>query len=158
MIRRVTTRTDLDALVESGCGELFAAEAGIGSFSRETFLAYWDKILTSDHGAIWIAEIDGKVIGGIGGLCYPDMNTGLMGSVETFWYILPDHRGSIRANQLLVALENWAASKGSVRHSMIKFETTMDERYDRFYVRAGYMKAETVYIKNLQLWQSHQRP
>lgn len=158
MIKRISTDADLEALIESGCGHAFATEAGVGQFNPDTFRESWSRYLAADLGAIWVFDQDDCIAGTIGGLAYPDLNTGHVHSVEAFWYVLPNYRGSIKAVRLVLELEKWAAAKGSVRHSMIKYESTMDDRIDQFYLRSGYTKAETSYIKNPQLWHSQLSP
>lgn len=112
---------------------------------RET---YW-PLIQSGVGAMLMLEDNGILVGGLGCLKYPDLHSGELFAVETFWYVLPEHRGA--GLLLLEAYEKWARDNGCVKCAMIHMVDSMPEKLEVVYKRKGYSLIEKHYVKELSL-------
>lgn len=109
----------------------------------------WRRLLLSGAGAMFLLEDGGEVVGGIGGICHPDLLTDRLVAAEMFWYVKPAHRGGTWAVRLLKAYEAWAKSQGCYSLSIGHTAHLMPERLKEFYLRRGYTPNETNYRKTL---------
>lgn len=150
MIISIESPDQIDALIESGCPRAFAEEAGMHDFDPAVFKTNWLNYMKLGFGKIWTLELGGAVVGAIGGLAYPDINSGKMRSAEAFWYILPKHRGGMGGIRLFETLERWAKEIGSKYHSMFRHHETMGEKIEEFYERRGYNERETMFTKRFE--------
>lgn len=84
--------TDLDGIADLGA--FFFKEAQLpGEFNAEHWKATWKTLLIENIGTILLDTKDDQVIGAVGGIVAPDINTGDLIATESFWYVLKDHRG-----------------------------------------------------------------
>lgn len=132
----------------SELGLKFYAESGLpGRFVPSVFEASWTKFYGLGMGQIFKLEEDGKVVGAIGGMIYPDPNDGDLVASEMFWFVEPEARGG--GIRLFIAFENWAKERGAKRIAMIHLQSLAPEALERLYFRKGYRKTESHYFKTL---------
>lgn len=108
----------------------------------------YTQFITSGIGAMLLLKRDGDIIGGLGCLKYPDLHSGVLIAVETFWFVLPEHRG--RGLMLLDAFEAWGASQGCKKLAMIHLTDSYPAALERLYRMRGYQLVEKHYIKEVQ--------
>jgi len=132
-------------------GHEFYGEAGFpcGEFIPDVFVKSWTGFLEAGLGVIFAWRIDGEIVGGIGGLRFPDPNNGDLTATELFWFITKEHRGGPAATKLLRQFEAWAVESGCKRASMVNLENEGSKGLPQFYARMGYRPLETQYIKEL---------
>jgi len=112
-------------------------------------IRHWVNFIQNGIGVIILAEEDGVVIGGIGGLKYPELFTGNLTAVETFWYTLEGKRGV--GIKLFKLFEEWAKENDCRRIAMIYLPFSMPDKLDRFYTKNGYKLLEMHYEKEILL-------
>lgn len=108
--------------------------------------SYWGMIQSGTAAMLMLMEGD-KCVGGLGCIKYPDLHSGELFAVETFWYVLPDHRGE--GIKLLDAFEKWAADNGCVKCAMIHMVDSMSSALERLYRMRGYKLVEKHYVKEV---------
>jgi hypothetical protein len=123
-------------------GEAFMQEKHIpGVFNPDVFLKNWTTFLTSYPAAIFGLWKDEQLIGGIGGMIHPDLNTGQRIAVEFFWYVGHEHRHTIGSIKLVRRWKRWAKENGAVRWRMIHLldvdETASSVKLASFYEKQG---------------------
>lgn len=102
-----------------------------------------------DQGMMIVADIDKKIVGGLGGAIAPVfLNKNYMIAGERFWWVLPEYRGSAGI-RLLTAFEQAAKAVGCSHILMISLSGIYQEKVDKLYERAGYYPVEHVFMKVL---------
>lgn len=146
MLVRNAVKEDLVEL--SHLGELMYEETKLpGKFVFGCFISSWEKILDSGNGILLVAENAEKIIGGLGGLLYFDVNDGELTATEMFWYVHPEFRGA--GLLLFKQFEAKAVACGAKRLLMVHLHSSMAESLKRFYERNGYRSVETHYVKEV---------
>lgn len=92
-------------------------------------------------------EVDGKIVGGLGCIKYPDLHDGVLTAVETVWFVHPDYRGY--GMKLFDAYEQWAKNNGCKKIAMIHMVDSYPEILEKLYRRRGYRLMEKHYIKEI---------
>ncbi len=147
MIRPCTIE-DLRAIAEMG--REFYSEGKIpGTIVPDIFEKNWKGFLESEIGIVYVAEEDGKIIGTIGGLIYPDTNDGVKVLCETFWFVSKGHRGRC-GFKLLDAFEKRGMERGAKRLVMVHLSSLAPEKLKKLYERLGYVEVETHYVKEIK--------
>lgn len=108
--------------------------------------SYWDMIQNGNAEMMMLMEGD-KCVGGLGCIKYPDLHSGELFAVETFWYVLPDYRGA--GITLLERFEQWAKDNNCVKCAMIHLVDSMSSVLERLYKMRGYKLVEKHYVKEL---------
>jgi GNAT superfamily N-acetyltransferase len=108
--------------------------------------AYWD-LIQDGIATFFIMEDDGKMIGGLGAVKYPDLHDGKMMAVESFWFVAPENRG--KGMSLFNAFETWAINEGCKKLAMIHMVDSYPEILERLYVRKGYKLIEKHYVREV---------
>lgn len=143
----VTNEQELNEVVR--LGEQFHREAKLpGEFSFDAAKATWDKFLAAGFGVIFTLREGDEVIGALGGILFPDPNSGELWATELFWYVKPEFRGS--GLKLLAEFEAWAKHRGAKRITMVHLINSMPEKLHRIYTMRGYSPVEVHYIKELK--------
>lgn len=147
-------RTFIDKLMVSdlpqvaALGALFYAEGKLpGRFNETYWQRSWTELLQNGAGVIFGLCADDDIIGALGGVLFPDPNTGEPVATEFFWYVRPEARGA--GLKLLPEFERWASEAGAVRVHMVHLLRLTPEKLGRLYQRRGYMPTETLYVKTL---------
>lgn len=152
---RQATVNDVERLVP--IGQAFFAEFALpGRFNPTHFCQMWERVFTSGLAVVVIAERDDEVVGAIGVLLYPDLNTGDLWAQETFWYVAQEQRRSRVGIELFIAMECLVRERGAVGMRMIHL-TTSDARLQKWYAKRGYRPLEVCYIKEWDSWPLEQR-
>ncbi len=103
-------------------GPAFMKEKDLpGEFSPETFLKNWTLFLSAYPSVIFGLWHEKGLVGGIGGMIHPDLNTGMLYAVEFFWYVDPAHRNTLGAARLPLTFKKWGKRNGAERWKMIHF-------------------------------------
>lgn len=119
-------------------GQAFMTEKQVpGEFSPEAFLKNWTLFLSAYPAVIFGLWDDKELIGGIGGMIFPDLNTGTPCAIEFFWYVDPAHRNTLGAARLPLTYKKWAKEHGAKRFRMVHLleegEDPKAVKLDRFY-------------------------
>lgn len=140
MIRHATL-ADVPRLVEMG--RRFHAEAYQDTLAENpTQMAVMARrLITDEHGVIFVAETDGRLVGMIGMLVYAHHLSAEWTAGEVMWWIEPEARGS--GVRLLKAAEAWARDQGAQKIQMI----APNARVGTLYTRLGYVPIEVAYQK-----------
>lgn len=112
-------------------------------FNPEHFIKTWEQILSSGAGSIIKYEKNGKIVGALGFLIYPDILSGELKATETFWFIRKSQRG--HGLKLLEEFEYTAKNMGVKRIMMAHLKCLMPEKIKSIYLNRGYREIETQY-------------
>lgn len=112
-------------------------------YSYRTYLEFIEK----GHGCAFVLKINDQVVGGISGLKFPDINSGIMTAVECFWFVKEEHRGA--GLQLLAFFESWAKEQGCKRMALIHLVDSFPDVLEKVYLRRGYRLVEKHYVKEV---------
>lgn len=144
-IRLAATKEDIDAVATMA--HPFESESKhlkiIPSYLRDS---YWD-MLVNGTAIMFMLEDEGKLIGALAGIKFPDLHCGELIAVETFWYVVKDQRG--KGIMLLDAFERWAKMQHCVKCAMIHLVDSMPKKLEVLYKRRGYELIELHYVKEL---------
>jgi hypothetical protein len=128
--------------------QLFFDEGAIpGKLSPEHFVANLTMLLEQGLGLYILAEENGEVVGGIGGVITPDLLTGDVTANEIFWFCHPEHRGC--GLRLLNLFEEESTRRGAVRVHMVHLINYCSDRLDRLFERRGYRLVEKAFTLEL---------
>ena len=108
----------------------------------------YTEFVDSGIGCVFVLKENGKVVGGIAGIKYPDLHSGIMTAVETFWFVDKLHRGKGLA--LLAVFEKWAAEQECKRIAMIHLEDSHPEILEKVYLHRGYKLFEKHYVREIK--------
>lgn len=120
-----------------------------GKFNEDVFIQTWEKLYSINIGKIHGAFNGDNLCGAIGGIIFPDPNTGEIIATEMFWYVAADFRKGTQGLRLLNCFENWAIKEGAKRIIMVHLNNLQSDRLSVFYKRKGYSPIETHYIKEV---------
>jgi GNAT superfamily N-acetyltransferase len=97
---------------------------------------------------LFVLETDeGEMVGSLGCIVGPDLHTPRIIAVETFWFVVPEHRGD--GLMLMRYFEQWAKLKGCDAVAMIHMVDSSPDSLGHVYKRRGYTKIESHYLKEL---------
>lgn len=98
-------------------------------------------------GVVFVAEVDGRVVGMLGAVPVTLPLTGEIIVEELAWYVEPAYRSGRTGPLLLTALEDWTYKKGAV---VLKMVAPADKpEVAKYYRRHGYTEVEVAYMKRL---------
>jgi GNAT superfamily N-acetyltransferase len=130
----------------------FARESGtinLIGFSNEHVNDALENFLVSEDKFLHVYEVDGEIVGVIGGFLFVSIVAPITQAAEVMWYVKPEYRGTKHSAELLASLEKWAKNNGAKILSMISMEECSPELVDRLYKRRGYVKTESTYVRRL---------
>ena len=119
------------------------------NFNEAHYQKAWEGFMSSGIGVIFLIEESGEILGGIGGVKFPEPLTGDMTAVEMFWYVKPCHRQSLDGVKLLKCFERWAKAEKCKKVAMIHLMCSMPAKLEDFYIKNGYELIEKHYQKEL---------
>ena len=125
----------------------FESSEFLDNFDIEIFKNSWTALLDSGVGVIFALIRDEEIHGVIGGVKYPDLNSGVLCATEFFWFVDKAHRG--RGLTLLKRFEMWAGEHGCKKIFMVHMADLMPDAVKKIYARKGYKKMETHYVKEV---------
>jgi GNAT superfamily N-acetyltransferase len=117
-------------------------------FDSERFVSFWDSMLESGVGVIFILQDEDGPSGAIGGVKYPEPYSGDLIATEFFWYCKPSKRGD--GLWLYGEFEEWARREGCTEIRMVHLSDSMPERLRKVYRHWGFSEIETHYAKELR--------
>ena len=126
----------------------FSAESKFVTYDKEVFVNSWTSLIERNQGVIFIKE-DYGIVGFIGGVSYTEPHSGILTSSEMFWYIDPKHRAMGYGKNLLDSFERWSKDRGCKVIIMIHMSDLMPKEVKNFYLKNGYEKLQTSYIKEI---------
>jgi len=141
---REATAEDVSAIVTMA--QHFAATTIYGA-QVPSDPAHLEKVVTTlmTMGSVLVAEVDGRLVGMIAGVVYPNLLSGISTAGETAWWVEPSARGGRVARALLDAFVEWGRAQGARRVDICSW----NERLDTFYRRLGFTPAERVFSKEV---------
>jgi len=113
------------------------------------FLNLLSAIHSEDH-AVIVADVEGKVVGGMwGGIC-PLVMTRATLARDLFLYVLPEYRDLWTANEIVSFFEEWAKGKGASAVSVGANSNIKGNRgAEVLYRRRGYSPLGFDFIKKI---------
>lgn len=143
-IRKGTTR-DFEAILDMA-REFWGYTSYTEPFDRESVLS-WIKT-SHDHGLLVVLEKAMRPVGFAAAILSPLLgNRKVFMATEIGYWINVESRGFGR--ELLVGLEEAAREVGASYMNMVALQTLMPKRAEHLYEKAGYQKAETLWMKEL---------
>lgn len=137
---------DEEAIVRMGGAFLASTPYGdVLGFAPEVLRDTFRKLL--EHGVVFVAEVDGAVVGMICGMPFRDVFAGEAMLDELAWWVDVHARGTSAGPRLLAAWEQWARQNGIVALRMVAPRGA--ERVAAFYERHGYAPLEIAFLKRL---------
>jgi GNAT superfamily N-acetyltransferase len=137
MIRKAEVQ-DIPALVE--IGRLFHAEAEHFSkcdYSSNKVISFLENLLTNEDALVNVIERDGVIIGGMAAIIFQEWYSTDPLATDICVFILPEHRGSTAAAELIQSYKAWAKEKGAV-YSLISVGSGINmERTQQLYEKLG---------------------
>jgi GNAT superfamily N-acetyltransferase len=112
-------------------------------FDADHYVKFWQNMLKSGIGTIYLSETDGVINGGIGGIKYPEALSGRLTAVEMFWYTAKETRGD--GIKLYLKFKKWAKESGCKRLAMIYLPCSMPDKLKDFYEKEGFSLTEMHY-------------
>jgi GNAT superfamily N-acetyltransferase len=108
----------------------------------------YERFVSSGAGTVLIMVDEKDVIhGGLGFITYPDLHSGFLMAVETFWYVSPEYRG--RGLMLVREFERRAKEKGCKYIAMIHMTDSYPEELEHVYAHMKYRLVEKHYMKEI---------
>lgn len=142
---REASPDDLPKLVKLA-SQFYSVSTHLEDFSLDSFCENWSKLITGP-GVIFLSTDGTEITGALGGVAYPDINSGTQQAVEFFWWVDPEYRG--HGVRLYKAFEEWAKARGCSVLRMMALSDSKPEQLFKFYSRKGFKLVEFHYVKNL---------
>lgn len=145
MIRKITGYADiLAATIVMKAFEQASSHVKVNiEYAAKTYTDMVEKGIA----AFFVLEKDGDIVGGLGAIKCPDLHSGKLMAVETFWFVHPHHRG--QGLRLLAEFEVWGKAEGCQTLAMIHMADSYPDRLEALYRRRGYNLAEKHYLKEI---------
>ena len=149
---RAATKDDIPALVSMGLG--FHSQADLNSvglgYDAVSLEKYCHFLLGLEVAEIFLAEVDGEIVGSISGIIHPwFLDYGETMAIEQWWWVNPDERGKTTGIRLYEALQTWAKSMGATKMIMVGLETGNAGKMANTYKRMGFSLLESHYLKEI---------
>ncbi len=148
---RPATMEDIDTLLDLA-EEFYALTdmADIYSFNRKSTRFLLKAFIETPDAVLLVAEIEGCVIGGIGGQLMPaTYNFDKKMMFENFWFIGNDYRGKCNPLKMLKAFEKASKDLGACMILMGAYHHLKFNALTALYGKAGYSPTETIFIKEV---------
>lgn len=146
MIRQATIE-DLPRM-ERAAREFEKTSKFVRGINFDSFVPSWKTFIENGCGVIFtVADDTGEIFGAIGGVAYPDVNSGILTASEFFWFIRHDKRGD--GIRLFKKFEAWAVQNGCKEIRMCHLIDSMPKQLAKVYDRLGFQACEIHYTKEL---------
>ena len=127
---------------------------GVIAFDAAGYSQFYLSSLQNDSVGIWLAEIDGEIVGISGAVAYPlYFNPSAIVVQELWWWLTPASRGGGAGGQMFKQIEQWAKDKAASALFMIALEDNQAKKMENLYTRAGFKPMERTFIKEVTPWQ-----
>ena len=104
------------------------------------------SMIQMDNAKIWIAVVDGRIVGDIGMCLMLHPWNGILTASEFFWFVDKEHRGGRAAALLYARAERWAREEGAHAIQMISLVGGGVD-VPRLYRKRGFRRIETMWWK-----------
>lgn len=155
MIVRKALESDLPRYIV--LGQMFHDASpmhGVIDFNVQGYSDFYLASLKNDNIGIWLAEIDGEIVGICGALAYPlYFNPTAWVVQELWWWLTPAARGSGAGGKMFKQIEQWAKERNASALFMIALEDSKSKKMENLYIRAGFKPMERTFIKEVTSWQ-----
>jgi len=127
---------------------------GVIDFDPIGYADFFCASLKNNSVGIWLAEIDGEVVGISGAVAYPlYFNPSALVVQELWWWLTPKSRGSGAGGKMFKKIEEWAKERDASALFMIALEDNRAKKMENLYIRAGFKPMERTFIKGVTSWQ-----
>jgi RimJ/RimL family protein N-acetyltransferase len=127
---------------------------GAIEFDSDGYSQFYLSSLKNDSVGIWLAEINGEIVGICGAVAYPlYFNPSALVVQELWWWLTPASRGSGAGGQMFKQIDEWAKEKNASALFMIALEDNRAKKMENLYLRAGFRPMERTFIKEVTAWQ-----
>lgn len=119
-------------------------------FDYEGFTNFFLAAIYNPTMGLWAAEVNGRLVGVAGALCYPMyFSPSHKVAQELWWYLTPEARGSGIGKQMFSAIELWAKEQGATALFMIALEDERSPAMEKLYLRQGFKPMERTFFKEV---------
>jgi len=155
MIVRKATESDLPQyIVLAESFHMASPLHGVINFDPVGYGQFFSASLQNDSVGIWLAEIEGEVVGISGAIVYPlYFNPSALVVQELWWWLTPKSRGSGAGGKMFKQIEEWAKERNASALFMIALEDSRAKKMENLYARAGFKPMERTFIKEVTSWQ-----
>jgi len=127
---------------------------GVISFDPVGYAKFFSESIQNESVGIWLAEVDGLMVGISGAIAYPlYFNPSALVVQELWWWLTPEARGSGAGGKMFKQIEYWAKERNASALFMIALEDDRAAKMEKLYVRAGFKPMERTFIKEVTSWQ-----
>lgn len=133
--------------LEAAARAFYASSRFLVDFDPARFIGIWTQLMETGNAVIFSYQIDGRVVGAIGGIIHQDIYGASWIAEEFFWFIEERYRGA--GLMLYKRFEDWARARGANSIQMCHLLDLMPEKVAKFYRRQGFEPIETRYSKKL---------
>ncbi len=147
---RPATHDDVPALVEL-LAPFFDASgmAKVASWCPDSLSASLQSMIDLPSAILLVALSGGVPVGVAGAMTFPAYwNRAALIGQETFWWALPEHRGTV-GPAMLEAMEEAARDLGCQAFLMVCLEALRPAAVGKLYERRGYTALEHSYVRSL---------
>lgn len=142
---RTALKEDVDALIKLGMVMHAESRYSRLSFDAEKTAKFFESLVDSENGCLFVAEKNSQIIGGFAGIMSEHYFSRDTIASDLALFILPEHRGGATAARLLYSFVAWGKfKKASMIHVGI---TTMvnHEKTAKFFETCGGRLVGSVY-------------
>ena len=155
MIVRSATEADLPQyIVLAESFHMASPMHNVIDFDPVGYAQFYTSSLQNDAVGVWLAEVDGEIVGIAGAIAYPlYFNPSALVVQELWWWLTPKARGSGAGGKMFKQIELWTKEKNAVALFMIALEDARAKKMEHLYVRAGFKPMERTFMKESTAWQ-----
>lgn len=147
MIRPATIE-DIPRIVELGNMLHQESRYAAISFSEEKVAALMKHLIQVD-GVVFVAEVDGEIVGGIAGGVTEFWFSTEKQAFDYSFFLAPDARHGMQAVRLMVAFESWAKLRGARQVDMGITTDIHVDKSARLYTGMGYKDCGKLFVKEI---------
>ena len=138
--------SDMARIVEMGVTFVDSSSTfkALGPADPARIAALTRTLSTYADGCVFVAEVDGRVVGMLAGHIPVHPMLDVVMASELAWWFEPDHRGTAGA-RLLSAFAAWARERGANALHMV----APNVRVAMHYKRLGYFEMETSFMRRI---------
>lgn len=151
MIRPATVE-DIPVIVELGSKLHIESSYRCHAFNKDKVAKLMESLIVGgEYGVVFVAEIDGEIIGGIAGGIDEWWFGDTLHAFDFSFFIAPEYRGGSAAFRLLLAFQEWAKIRGAVEIDIGISTGIHEDKTERFYEKMGYVKTGRTFGKKLEV-------
>jgi GNAT superfamily N-acetyltransferase len=123
---------------------------GVAPFEPEGYSVFFLNAIDNPDIGIWLAELNGAVIGIAGALIYPlYFSPTKKVAQELWWWLTPQARGTGAGGAMFKKIKEWSAQNNATAIFMIALEDERAGKMEKLYRRAGFRPLERTFIKEV---------